>query len=135
MFEPGHDSRRFLSSSFEYLGVRSGPFPNLIPEDAAVDARCPRCSADIHEAWYSCVNDACEVDQWQDWSLLSVPCAQCAWRGRLDEVVDAVGVGAFLRREFFFLARVQVSDSEFAGFAAKLQGLLGDVSVKLYWYT
>jgi hypothetical protein len=133
---PGENAAAFLAEGFDYLGVRMGERPKLIPEDPAILPRCPTCAEDLADPWYDVLNDEIGRDLDQDWTTPQVTCPTCRWKGSLLDVVDEAGVGAYARREFIFLSDVYpTGDEELDALEGRLKQLLGDVEVAVYSYT
>lgn len=131
---PGPAAQKWLGDGFEYLGVRRTALPGFIPEDPAIDARCPHCDEDVSEAFYDCVETLVD-DETVDWATAAFSCPYCDWRGRLVDVRDAAGVGAFARREFLFFNSVSASEEQFTGLSRMIQEAIPDARIVLYDFT
>jgi hypothetical protein len=103
--------------------------PDIVPQFAAVDPRCPQCNKNVASDFYQFIND----DHFEDNVEEPFQCPSCGYTCRVDNLKDDVGI---------FISTFYVCFDDTNGSKIKADWLrtfsseLGIMfAVKEYWYT
>ena len=117
--------------AFDFLGTHQSPLPFIIPQDPAIEPKCPACDSDVAAAYYDTINRVQDEGGEVDWREVRIPCPQCGEATRITALKDSVGV--YCAREYLYFSDIMVDDLR--AFQEKLRELLPGIEVKSYHYT